>query len=193
MADYLDEDPIISTQKYAILSYVLSDKNPMIKFRGAFSSVEECQKRIKKLQAIDSYFHMFVIEVGRWGALLTEDEIKNNDITEEFRNEQMNNMMKQYKEERDKANDSFERRKVEMAKKLKYEGSKEGQALLAAQKEHPMSVKNRLEESAAVLEKIKKDLEEYTKIHEDAKAIYEAYTQEEIEKAEEEIKNMKIE
>jgi 3-methyladenine DNA glycosylase AlkC len=56
-----------------------------------------------------------------------------------------------------------------------------------------MFVKNRLEDTSALLEKIKKDMEEYTKIYEDTKAKYEAYKHEEIEKTENDIKNMKIE
>lgn len=193
MADYLDEDPLISNQKYAVFSYVLSDKNPMVKFRGAYSSTDECKSRIKRLQAVDSYFHMFVIEVGKWGALLTNEELNNTEITQEFQDTRMNEMMKAYKEEREKAQIDFENRRNEMTKKLKYDGTKEGQEKLASEKEHPMSVKIRLEDTSALLEKIKKDLEEYTKVYEDTKAKYEAYTQEEIEKAENDIKNMKIE
>lgn len=192
MPDYLDEDPPMSSQKYAILSYVLSDKNPMVKFRGAFSSMEDCQNKIKRLQTIDSYFHMFVIEVGKWGALLTDEELRNTGVDEEFRNEKMNEMMKEYKQQRDKANDTFEQRKREMVEKARQDGTKEGQAELAAQREHPLSVKKRLEDTAEVLEKIKKDLEEFTSLYENTKKLYETYTEEELQKAEEELKNLKI-
>ncbi len=90
MGDYLDEDQIINSQKYAILSYVLpsddekgksnmSKATPMFKIRGSYSSIEDCESRIKKLQVYDSTFNMFVVEVGKWGALLTEEQIKGND------------------------------------------------------------------------------------------------------------------
>lgn len=195
MADYLDEDPVMTSQKYAILSYVLTDKSPMIKFRGAFSSMEECQNKIKRLQAIDSYFHMFVIDVGKWGALLTDEELKKSQIDEEYQSSdsRLNDMMKSYKEERDKAKDAFEQRKREMAQRATQEGTKEGQQLLASEKEHPSSVKKRLEDTAEVLEKIKKDLDEFTTVYENTKRIYETYTEEELRKAEEDIKNLKIE
>ncbi len=194
MPDYLDEDPPMTSQRYAILSYVLTDKSPMIKFRGAFASMEDCQNKIKRLQAIDSYFHMFVIDVGKWGALLTDEELKRRDIDEEYQSSdaRLNDLMKSYKEERDKARDTFERRRKEMADKARQDGTKEGQELLAAQREHPMSVKKRLEDTAEVLEKIKKDLEEFTTVYENTKRLYETYSQEEIEKAEEEVKNLKI-
>lgn len=194
MSDYLDEDPIMTSQRYAILSYVLTDKSPMIKFRGAFASMEECQNKIKRLQAIDSYFHMFVIDVGKWGALLTDEELKKRDIDEEYQSSdsRLNDLMKSYKEERDKARDTFERRTKEMADKARQDGTKEGQELLASKREHPASVKKRLEDTAEVLEKIKKDLEEFTTVYENTKRLYETYSQEEIEKAEEEVKNLKI-
>lgn len=192
MQDYLDEDPTLSNQKYAILSYVLSERSPMVKFRGAFSSIEECQNKIKKLQNLDSYFHMYVIEVGKWGALLTEDELNNRDISQEFRDSALQDMMKSYKEERDKANNSFEQRKVEMKRLAQLDGTKTGQSQLASQKEHPLSVKTRLDDTATLLKKLKEDLEEYSKIYDETKILYDGYSEEDLKQAEEDLKKLKI-
>jgi hypothetical protein len=192
MEDYLDEDPVISTQKYAILSYVLSEKRPMIKVRGSFDSIDQCKARIKKLQNIDSYFHMYVIEIGKWGALLTDEELNDKEISQEFRNEELNNMMKSYKEERDKANDSYERRKVEMKRLAELEGTKRGQEILAGEKEHPLSVKTRLEDTATLLDKLKKDIEEYTQIYQETREKLAEYTEEEIMAAEKQLSKGKF-
>lgn len=193
MADYLDEDPVMTSQKYAILSYALTDKRPMIKFRGSFSSIDECKAKIKRLQAIDKYFHMFVIEVGKWGSLLTDEELKKQDVDTEYSNQELNDMMKKYKEQKDKAEDEFEARRRKMVEQAKREGSKEGQEELSKREEHPMSVKQRMEGAEQLLKQLQKDLDEYNKVYTEAKAKWDTYTEEQIKKAEEEVKNLKVE
>lgn len=195
MVDYLDEDPVITKQQYAIMSYVLPkdpSDSPMVKFRGAFSSVEECKNKIQRLQSIDTYFNMYIIEVGKWGALLTNEALENEDLTQEYKDEKMNDMMKAYKQERDKAADEFEKRKREMVNKAKEEGSPEGQKKLAEQEEHPLSIKKRLVDTQEIIEKIKKDLDEFTKIHEDTKNKYDALTEEQLRVLEEELKKLEV-
>lgn len=208
MADYLDEDDVISNQKYAVLSYVLPSTNqsvkakgkklegfetPMIKFRGAFSSIEECNRRIKKLQNTDTYFHMFVIEVGKWGGLLTPEEIdKNDNVQTVYKNEQMNEFMKGYREQKDKADEHYHERKRLMREKAEADGSKEGQALLAGEKENPLSIKKRLEDSKQFLEELKKQIEEVNDVHNKATEALKNYTEEEIEQAIKSAKNLKI-
>lgn len=193
MTDYLDEDPPMASQKYAILSYVLTDTKPMIKFRGSFASVDDCKAKIKRLQSIDTYFHMFVIEVGKWGALLSEEDLKKQDVDVEYSNQELNSMMKQYKEQKDKAQDAYESRRREMIEKARKDGTKEGQEELSKKEEHPMSVKQRMEGAKQLLDQLEKDLEEYKKIYKEAKDKYSSYTEEQIAKAEEEIKKLKIE
>lgn len=184
MIDYLDEDPVISSQKYAILSYVITDKSPMVKFRGAYSSVEECASKIKRLQNIDQYFHMFIVEVGKWGALLTEEELEKQQIDKEFINDQMNDMMKKYKEEKTKANDEFEKRKRSMVENAIKDGTKEGQEALSSKKEHVISVRDRLKSSEEIILQINSDLEKYAKIYQETKEKLSTYTEDEIKEAE---------
>ncbi len=164
----------------------------MIKFRGAFSSLEECQSKIKKLQNVDSYFHMYVIEVGKWGALLTQDELNDTEISQEFRDEALQDMMKAYKQERDKATDSFEKRKSEMKRLAELDGTKQGQSKLASQKEHPLSVKTRLDDTATLVKKLQDDLDEYSKIYEETNILYSQYSEEELKEAEKALEKLKV-
>lgn len=135
--DFLDEDPAINSQKYVIISYLLPDqdsetskssgRSPMLKIRGSYSTVEECSKRIKKLQIEDTYFNMYCCEVGKWGYLLKNSELeKLDDVDVVYQEETMNEMVKEYKENRDKSTLEFEERKNSMRKQAAYEGSKKG-------------------------------------------------------------------
>lgn len=162
LEDYLTEDPEIHNQKYFVLSYLLPNKtneleHPIIKVRGSYKSYEECEKRVNKLKSMDSYFNMYICEVGKYGSLMSDDEIKKtDDIDIQYRESVLNNMVKEYNENKDKADSEFEKRKQLMLKKAKLEGSKEGQELLKSQKENPMTVKTRIE----TVSKHKKQLEE---------------------------------
>lgn len=197
--DYLDEDQTISNQKFAVLSYVLSDESPevkvrssygstgesrtgspMIKIRGSYGSIEECESRIKRLQVADKFFDMYVVEIGKWGSLLSKKQFEDGKYDEVYRNEQMNSMIKDYKEQKIKADEVFEKRKIDMIQKAKEDGTSEGQAILAAQKEHPLSVKKRMDDSAEFMVQLESQLKECRDIHNLAVAKWSEYTEDEI-------------
>ena len=70
--DYLDEDPVISNQKYCVIS-VLTPKNfkdvdektsmYTFKVRGSYDSVEDAQTRIKYLNSIQMMKKNLFIEI----------------------------------------------------------------------------------------------------------------------------------
>lgn len=115
--DYLTEDRPIVGQNFFVLSYLLPDETkggriPMIKVRGTYKTVEDCQRRIDSLKHDDPYFNMFIAEVGKWGGLFDNESIMNmEDIDTSYRNETMNTMMKEYKANKDKGDIEFEERK----------------------------------------------------------------------------------
>jgi hypothetical protein len=197
--DYLQEDPPVYNQNFFVMSYLLPNSNnelefPVFKMRGAFKTVEECQTRINKLKNIDSYFNMYICEVGKFGSLLTDDELQKNDqIDVEYREAQLNNMVKSYKENKDKVDTEFEARKKRMAELAKFEGTKEGQEFLASQKENPIAVKTRVETLSAHLDDLNKKIKEVTEIVEMSKKQLENdYTEEELKAAEEEMISNKV-
>lgn len=207
MADFLDEDNEIRNQKYCVLSYTLpkpgdSDPKgkkrvgfdtPMVKIRGSYTTVEECESRIEKLKQSDKYFHMYIASVGTWGPLLTEDQHKESGTNAVFMNQEMNEFMKGYKQSQDKQTDIFEERKKELAEKARFEGTKEGQAILASKKENPVSVKDRITKTEDMIRDLTKQLKEAQELHDNAVELYATYTQEEIDQAISEINSLKIE
>lgn len=66
-----------------------------LKIRGSYSTAEEASARAKKLQRNDDVHNIFVAEVGKW---LAWDPSPNNIAEQEYQNEQLNELMKSYKE-----------------------------------------------------------------------------------------------
>lgn len=158
--DILAEDPIISSQQYGIFSYILPDptKNelhrPMIKFRGSYRTREECKHNAERLSKLDEhkYVNIYEIALGKWGSLLTQEELENENIDIEYSNELMQEMMQGYRDQKDKVDTEYSQRKDHRLEQLKFDSSKEGQKYLNSMEENIVSVKDRLE-------KYKEDLE----------------------------------
>jgi hypothetical protein len=121
--DSLTEDPVISNQKYFILSYMLPPKEsnngfPMIKVRGSFKNIDDCKSRIEELQELDgNLFNIYVAEVGKWGGLYPASKVISDVDVEAVYNQEdengsiMNNMMKHYKDNSKKTEKVFQERK----------------------------------------------------------------------------------
>lgn len=227
--DYLDEDPIISSQKYCVIS-VLTPKNfkqafeseqkiydevitaeevpegkevtreehnellklvaslktqvaryqkekeleqkkitmYTFKVRGSYENVDDAQARIKYLNSIDSNVNIYLAEVGKW-CPFDDDPEKAKDAV--YKDEELNRLMKGYKENQEKGKRLFEQRKAEMVAKAlqdtkdKKEKLKENEERMNALKEisdkvNSESSKTKMEESLLEKEKSLKDKEE---------------------------------
>ena len=76
-----------------------------LKIRGAYASKEEAVVRSKKLQRLDPIHNIFVAEVGKW---LPWDPEPSQVGEQEYAEEKLNSLMKNYKEN-EEAKDLFER------------------------------------------------------------------------------------
>lgn len=112
--DYLSEDTINpSNQKYVCLSFLVEEGKSLtgIKVRGSFETYEDACNHAKKLQNIDESFNVFVGEVGKWLPYNPDpDSIKDF----EYANKELNEMMKNYSINQEKAKLFHEQRKNEM-------------------------------------------------------------------------------
>jgi hypothetical protein len=120
----LTEDSINpSDQKFVCVSFLTNRKEDekvtslsAFKVRGCFSTYEEACAHAKQLQQVDELFHVFVGEVGKWLPFdpnPDSESVKNS----EYANDQLNQMMKAYMENQEKAKLYHEHRKNEMVKK----------------------------------------------------------------------------
>ena len=132
--DYLFEDPPVNNQKYVCIS-ILTPKNfkqeegkkPVtmhtMKVRGSYDTYEEAAKRADFLRNIDSNINVYVGEVGKW---LPFDDDPENAKDQNYQNKRLNEMMKGYLENQEKAKEFHEQRKNEMIMKtLKENEAKE--------------------------------------------------------------------
>ena len=81
------------------------------KVRGSYETVEEAQKRIQYLNSIDSNVNIYLAEVGKW-CPFEDDPEKAKDAV--YKDEELNRLMKGYKENQEKAKELFNERKKEM-------------------------------------------------------------------------------
>jgi len=159
-------------------SYSTEDNVFALKFRGAFSTYEEACKHAEKLRSVDEYHNVYVMENGKWCAFMVDDNDKYVKQTEHG-NDQLNDMMKKYMENQEKAKLYHEFRKNQMVKQsieenlqnrrknmdetnkqLESETDKDEKTKLKSKKEA-------IEEQIAKLEEKKTDLDEQTKILEE--------------------------
>ncbi len=117
--DYLTEDPPIPGQLWACLSilsptFVKNCTIHGIKIRGVYPNREEADKRAKYLQETDPKHNVFVGEVGKW---LPFDDDPEKAEDHEYKEQELNKIMKAYNENQIKAKMLHEQRKNEMIQK----------------------------------------------------------------------------
>ena len=78
-----------------------------VKVRGVFGNPKEAELKAKKLQSKDKYHNIFMAEMGKWTPWdPNPHEVKD----QEYNNEQLNTLMKKYKENEDSREQFFEER-----------------------------------------------------------------------------------
>jgi DNA anti-recombination protein RmuC len=154
-------------QKYVCLSFLTDKDNNKslsgLRFGGAFATYEEACNHAKHLQQSDQYFNVYVGESGKW---LPFDPSPEQVQSSEYANQELNNMMKSYLENQEKAKLFHEQRKNEMVRKNILEN-------LTNRKTNLEDAKNKLASSKGDehrgLEETVKSIEENIKKMEDRK------------------------
>jgi hypothetical protein len=78
-----------------------------VKVRGVFSNPKEAELKAKKLQNKDKYHNIFMADVGKWTPW---DPNPNEVHDQEYNNDQLNSLMKKYKENEDSREKFFDER-----------------------------------------------------------------------------------
>jgi len=149
--DYLDEDEPIVGQKWACISFLSPEgikncKIRGIKIRGVYSSREEADTQAERLTKVDPDFHIFVGEVGKW---LPQDPDPESAQDEVYQEKELQALMKEYKQNREKAKQFEAERKQKMLREAIQEekNKKEGKEKKHRKKGNPthLRTKNRNE------------------------------------------------
>ena len=111
MTDFLIEDPVINNQTWAVISLITPKlvKNCdkfLLKVKGIYSSSTRANDEARKFHKKEKDFPIFAIEVGKWIAY--KDDFKDGDDL----NDELNELMKLYLDERKVANENHEKRKT---------------------------------------------------------------------------------
>lgn len=108
--DYVDELKQGTKEEYSTEDDVLA-----LKFRGAYRTFEEANKHAEQLRDLDPSHHIYVMEGSKWCAFKIKDDNKYIEQTEHA-NAELNDMMKKYEENQEKAKLYHEFRKNLMIK-----------------------------------------------------------------------------
>lgn len=197
MKDYLTVDPEIPGQKFFVLSYALSNKctcnaSPaVIKVRGSYSTVKECEERIEQLETHDKAWEMYICKVGYFGGLFDHKELlERDDIKVTYREEKLNELARKKEEIAKQKDEEFIKRKHDLLEQAKIAGTKEGQEKLSEAVEHPVAVKSRIDDLIKRVEEIEIERKQAKKDLKNSKKKYASYTPEEIEAADKEYEEL---
>jgi hypothetical protein len=184
--DYLSEDQPIPGQKFALISIVgpnMKQKCDVwgLKIRGVADSLEKAKDMTKRIMRQDKDYDIYNVEVGKFFPLAVEPY----DIQDvEYENEQLNALVKNYLENKEKANEHWNERKQEMMKEALREGLEQPE-----KPEHPIAVLQRINQTKEDIIELKKQLEEAeTKLRVSSEK-YDLYTAEEKQQAEDELRS----
>lgn len=113
--DYMSRNVAnLETEFYKDNSFTTSMR--AIKVRGSFETSEEAADYAKQLHKKDPYFNIFVSPVGRWLPIDADpDRVQNA----EYANEQLNSLMKKYKENIDAREEFYHENKKNLMKNAK--------------------------------------------------------------------------
>jgi len=105
-----------------------------LKIRGVYDTLDEAQFRAKRLQNKDPNFNVFVGQVGFW---LPWDPNPMDVTNQEYSNDQLNTLMKEYQKNQEKKNIFYEQNKQDMINKNKQENEEKQHAIENLEKKDP--------------------------------------------------------
>ena len=118
-----------------------------VKVRGCYDTMQEAQAKAKELQRQDRSFHVFVGQIGYW---LPWDPCADGVGDEEYLEEELNTMMKKYKENavaRDLLYEEEKREKLKAAMQEKVEAERKKKELDEQMSEPDPWLKSRFEDA----------------------------------------------
>lgn len=185
--DYLPQDPFqLINCKFFLISIIgpeYRQKNDVyaVKIRGYANNEKEVERKIKALKNIDTTCDIYVVEAGVFFPLAV-DPLAIQDVR--YQEKALEELMKNYTENRILANESFNIRKNEMMNEAVKENLEYSQSQELLKNEHPMSILKRKTDLEEQIQNLKDTLEDKQNYLEKTLEKYNSLPQEEKEKAE---------
>jgi DNA repair exonuclease SbcCD ATPase subunit len=184
--DYLPEDPPIPGVKFALISIVGPQMNQKcdvwgLKIRGYASDLEKAKQMVKRLMNINKEFDIYIVEVGKFFPLAV-DPLEVESV--EYQNQQLNDLMKSYLENREQAKDEFYTRKTEMMNQAIKEGQKNREKTSLDREEHPVAVLKKMRDLEDRIKSLEEQLVDAKDGLQTTQDKYSTFTSEQKEQAE---------
>ena len=160
--DFLPEDPPIPGVKYALISIVGPNMNQKcdvwgLKIRGYANDMTKAKQMVKRLMSVNKEFDIFIVEVGKFFPLAVNPlEVENV----EYQNEQLNELMKTYLENRELAKDEFHTRKTELMDEAIKEGQRNREKTTLDREEHPVAVLKKIRDLQDKIKNLQEQIED---------------------------------
>ena len=173
----LKVDPEIPDQKWVCISFLtpvdqdIKDKKVMklvgVKIRGCYENRDDANKRAEFLRQIEPHINIYVGDVGKWLPFVVNQGEDEKYVTEEnYANNELNSIMKNYKEQRENAKMEFEKRKHELIERtmkeneIKKSAKEKKEKLSQLSKDSELSkLQNNLDSNKESIDSIKTELE----------------------------------
>lgn len=120
-----------------------------VKVRGVFSNTKEAELKAKKLQTKDKYHNIFLGEVGKWTPW---DPNPNEVKDQEYNNDQLNTLMKKYRENEDSREKFFEERTKGSAASVATSASNSFGDMFSSQGD--LAVQRKVEKASVTIERV---------------------------------------
>ncbi len=127
------------------------------KYVGGRSTIEDCAKRIKQIQTEESSFHIYTTENGKWCTFDPSPELIDD---ENYREEQLNEIIKGTKMAEERTKDFFRSEMRKKVEKARLEGTKEGQQILLEAEEPFQAVQYRAENADKSIQELREKIAE---------------------------------
>jgi hypothetical protein len=141
----------------------LNDPKCGVKVRNSRPSVEQCRKHIQELMETDDLVHIFTVETGKWVTFNPSPELIED---ENYREEQLNTIMKEKKLGQQRTKQFYRQRMREKTERARLEGTKEGQEILMAQEEPFQAVEHRAKSAQESIDEFREKIVELEKTKE---------------------------
>jgi len=128
-----------------------------VKYLGGRETPEECANHIKEVMDEENSFHIYTIENGKWVTFDPSLELIEN---ENFREEQLNEIMREKKMAEKRTKHFFRSEMRKRVEKARLEGTKEGQEILLEAEEPFEAVKHRAEAAEKSIEEFREKIVE---------------------------------
>lgn len=114
----------------------------IVKVRGSYNSLDEAKAKAKRLRVEDEQFDVFVGQVGAW---IPFNPVNINDVSPEYIEEKMQDLVKTHIQQEQHKEEIFNKRKNDMIEQVKVDNKKEGAIqLLENTNKKKKVVKNKL-------------------------------------------------